>query len=108
MAEQECMPVIRVTVEGIRESITTAMAQWALTQDDIVQKAIEKFCTPENVGRIIEDQVATCLESSIRESVNHFFRYGEGRKAVLGLVEKKLRSMIDSMAEDPDGVIPNW
>jgi hypothetical protein len=86
------IPVIKIELEHMKHSILHAFSQHVADTDSMVKSAVEKFCTPENLQRILDNQVEAVLKAAIQEEVGTFFRYGDGRaflrKAVTDQLEK--------------------
>ena len=77
------IPIIRLEVERMKQTILHALPQHAVAMDESVRKAIEAYCTPENIDLIISQAVTNNLNEAIKEEVRSFFQYSKpGRKAV--------------------------
>lgn len=85
------IPIIRLEVEHMRHTMTVALSEYTAQLDSDLQEAIERFCTPDNLRRIIEDEASRTLDDVIREQVNNWFMHGEGQKVIKQAVEQKLR-----------------
>ncbi len=83
-------PIIRLEVEGMKRSIVTALVEHQAKMDADVAAAVEAYCQPENISRIIHEAARTALDNAIREEVKAFFLLGEGRKAVAEAVKEAL------------------
>lgn len=86
----EGIPVIRIELERMRQTLLVAINQQFASMDQDVKAAVAKVCTPDTVRKIIEQHASTELEAAIREEVSKFFRWGNGRKAVAEAVSKIL------------------
>lgn len=76
-------PVIRLEVERMKHSILVALSEHATTMDASVAKAVEAYCTQENIDRVVWSAAKEALDSAVREEVREFFRYSKpGRQAV--------------------------
>lgn len=84
------IPVIRLEVEGMKRSIVAALLEHQAKMDADVIAAVEAYCHPENISRIIHEAARTALDNAIREEVKAFFWMGEGRKAVAEAVKETL------------------
>lgn len=83
------LPIIRLEVEGMKYAICTALTEHAAQMDADIKAAVELYCTPENIKKIVTDSATRILDATIREEVEKFFRYnGEGRKAVAEAVKE--------------------
>lgn len=84
------LPIIRLEVERMRHSIVAMLTEAELKIDQNIQQALDAYCTPENLTRVITQELKQTLDSVIKEEVKNFFTYGEGRKVVKAAVIKKL------------------
>lgn len=84
------LPIIRLEIEGMKHAISTALSEHAAKMDKDVQDAIQSYCAPDNIRRIISQAANKALSDTIREEVDAFFRYGEGRKIVAAAIKEKI------------------
>lgn len=94
-------PVITLEVQGMRHTISTALMAHQVQMDADVQAAIDAYCTPDNIAKVIRSATTGSLDQAIREEVDKFFRYGKGRQAVADAVRQSLLGA----AADPLGEI---
>jgi hypothetical protein len=86
----ESMPIIRFELEGMKRTMVTALAQHQKLMDQDIQDAVNSYCTPENIKRVIHEAAFRALDHAIKEEVDKFFRYGEGRKQIAEVIKEKL------------------
>jgi hypothetical protein len=86
----ETIPILKLTLEGMRQTIQHAFTAYTLQLDEEVRGAIERYCSKENLHRVVTDAVNRTLDAVIKEEVHRFFNYGEGRAIVRASVEKRL------------------
>jgi len=84
------IPIIKLEVEHMRHTMAIALSKYTAQLDETLQSAIEAYCTPENLERIIYEETNRVLGRVIKEEVQNWFVYGEGRKAIKDAVEKRL------------------
>jgi len=84
------IPIIRFEVEGIKRTIVAALTEHQAKMDADVIAAVETYCQPENISRIIHEAARTALDNAIREEVKAFFWQGPGRVAVAEAVKQTL------------------
>jgi len=85
------IPIIRLEVESMKYQICTVLSDYAAQMDEDMRQAVEDFCTPENIQRIVKTTAGRVLEQTIREEVEKFFRCeGEGRKAIAAAVKESI------------------
>lgn len=90
MSGPQSFPVVRLEVEYMKHAILHAFTEHTLKVDADVKRAVEAFCTPENIGAIVERAVNDTLREAINEEIEHFYRYGAGREAIKEAVLKRL------------------
>lgn len=85
------VPIIRLEVERMKHSIFTALTEHAALMDSSVQKAVEAYCTEENIDAVVRKAAIEALDAAVKEEVRNFFWYsGNGRLAVREAVEQFL------------------
>lgn len=84
------IPIIRLEVEGMKHTLTTALMEHSALMDEQLRAAIEAYCTPENIARVVQEAARAALDQAIKESVQNFFRFGPGRSAVAEAVKESL------------------
>lgn len=84
------IPIIRLEIEHMRETLCVALAEHRFMMDNYIKEAVDAYCTPENISRVVKESALKQLDIAIREEVEKFFRYGNGRKAVSEAVEAAL------------------
>ena len=84
------LPIIRLEVEGMKRTIVVALTSHAAQMDQDIRQAIEEYCTPENLGRIVRDAAHAQLTAAIAEEVRMFFWNGPGRQAVAAAVKESI------------------
>lgn len=84
------IPVIRLTVEGMKFSIVKAITEYEAVLAEETRKAVEAYCTPENIKAVIDREVAAALTAAIREEVDRFYRRGDGRRVIQQAVKETL------------------
>lgn len=84
------IPIISLEIKGMRCSIQKALSQHLLETDAMVQKAIETYCSSDNIERIIQETTFRTIDAVVREEVEIYFRNGEGRKEISNAVKEVL------------------
>lgn len=88
------IPILRLGLEGMKRSILMAFNELSVQTDSMVKSAVEDFCTPERLQKIIDDEVNKTLKSAIEREVESFFRYGDGNELIKQLTRKALESKL--------------
>ena len=86
----DTIPIIRLEVSRMRHVLQVALLEHSAAMDADMQHAIEQFCTPENIHKIIHEAADGILNTIIKEEVQNFFRFGDGRGIVAEAVKTKL------------------
>jgi hypothetical protein len=66
----------------MKQSILMAFQDQVAQMDSDVQEAVKAMCTPENIAKIIGDQVAQEIKSAIDKEIHEYYAYGNGRRFV--------------------------
>ena len=90
MNQNTGIPMIRLELEGMKQSIIHAFNNLQIQQDAAVRAAVENFCKPEHLNQLINAAVNDVLTHAIKDEVNNFYRYGAGRDFIKELVKKRL------------------
>lgn len=83
-------PLIRLEVQVMKETMKHALVRHQEHLSEEVLKAVDDYCTEENITRIIDDAARTALQEAIKIEVREFFTNGNGRKAVAMAVRESL------------------
>lgn len=83
-------PIIRIEVENMKQSIAHAFTEMQLSMDANVRNALEKFCTPENIERVVNQQVEDTIKEVIQREIDTFFKIGPGRSVINEEVRRKM------------------
>ena len=73
-------------------TLEIALSEYTLQLDQHLQVAIDKFCTPENLASIIETEAYRTMDEIVKDEVNAWFIYGDGKQIIREAVEKRLSS----------------
>lgn len=84
-------PVLTLELSGMREALHFAFTEHQARLDEQVHAAIEAFCTPENLARVIDEKVNQVLKAAIHEEIQRFYTYGKGRDVIRAAVERRLK-----------------
>lgn len=89
------LPIITLTVEGMKNTVKVALAEQVVLMDAEVKRAVERYCTEENIAQTLKQAVFHEMNLAVKEETQSFFRYsGKGRaavkEAILEHLEKKM------------------
>lgn len=80
------VPIIRLEIEGMKQTIMHSMTQYMAQMDADIQAAVERACRPEVITALIEETARREIGKAVTDSVEAFYRYGEGHAAIRDLV----------------------
>ena len=80
------MPIIRLTVEGMKISMLKAFDQHVIEIDTYVQQELERLCAPDNLRRVIATKANLVIEEVIRDAL--------GSDAIKKIIIERLLSVI--------------
>jgi hypothetical protein len=83
-------PVIKLELERMGFAIKTALTEYSLQMTDEIQRAVDEFCTPENIRRTISGQIQQVLRQAIEEEMRGYFLYRGGRTTIREAVDAVL------------------
>lgn len=83
-------PVVSLELAGMRASVKTALNEYLTGLKDQVAEAVDRVCTPEHVKALVDREVASVLNSVVRDEVERFYRQGNGRETVRQVIEERL------------------
>ena len=91
MNENLRIPIIRLEVEGIKYTMQRVLMEHAVAVDESIQKAIDEYCTENNINAVVMREAKHRLDMALKEEVQNFFGYsGVGRAAVRAAVIETL------------------
>lgn len=94
------MPIITLEVSRMKYGIQHALSQHHFQISEEIKNAVDRFCEPENINRIIQTQASTTLEKVIKEEIDHFFRTGDGRAVIAEAVKASLSKNLQTWDDD--------
>jgi predicted Ser/Thr protein kinase len=88
------VPTIRIEIERMRQTMSTMLTEQAALVDAELQAALDKFCQPDNIKRVVQEAAHSALEAAVKGEISSFFSYGgAGRKSVAAAVQDGLAKM---------------
>lgn len=83
-------PMIRLEIQGMKHAVQVALSDYAAKMNSEIQAAIEAACTAQHITAIIEETARREVDSAIRQEIERFFRYGDGRETIKAAVAAML------------------
>ena len=97
------LPIIRLTVEGMKTSILMALTEQQTMFDEAARAAVEHFCQPENVNNVVAHHVTKAINDAVSDEVMAYFRHSApGRVAIREAVKERL-DLIYPLPAAPSG-----
>lgn len=85
------VPLIRLEVEYMKHSIVHALSEYQVQMDQQLKVAVEKACSPENLQRVLDQEVRNTLDLAIKNELDHFFRFGDGKDVLRDAVNMAIK-----------------
>lgn len=76
------IPIIRLEIEGMKQTIIQAITQHTAMMDSDIQAAVDRICTPEYISSLVVDVAQKEMASAIEREIKAFYSYGEGYQAI--------------------------
>lgn len=86
------MPVVSVELEGMKLHLKHAIAERQGWLDEWLEKQLNELLTPERLEADLKHQARDIIDRLVREEVEAYFRYGDGRSRIREAVERELGS----------------
>lgn len=84
------LPIIKLEVTGMHHAVQVALSEHQVAMDQYVNDALERYCSPDNIRAVVDKAATQAIDAAVKECINHFFRYGTGRRHIKDAVEKHL------------------
>lgn len=75
----------------MKHTLANAMHDHVLKLDKDIQAAIEAHCNSEALEALIREEVRCGIDRAVKEEVQTFYQYGDGRKAIRAAVLERLK-----------------
>ena len=83
------VPIIKMEIKQMQVAVMAVLQNYAAQMDEDIQKAVEEYCTPENLGLVIRQAAKQAIDLAVKEEIQSAFRYnGPGRLAIREMVEQ--------------------
>lgn len=96
------LPIIKIEIDHMRESIAHLISERDLEIDNYVQAALDKLCSAEAIQGLVEEATQKVVQEVVSQSVRSFFQYGEGYAAISGLVRERLKQELTKVERNID------
>lgn len=83
--------LIKLEIESMKAGIIHALNGKHLELNSKIDEAVEKFLATPHLEQAVERELKAVIDSEIKS----FFAYGDGRKIIAGMVQEKLKGLVD-------------
>lgn len=90
MSKEPNVPVVRLTVDGMKYSLLATLREHCLELDEQVQRAVEAACEPAALQVMLNEVAAKEIRLAVSQEIERFYRYGKGREVIKDIVAAKL------------------
>lgn len=90
MSNNDPMAILKLSVRHMEHSMLMALNRYELDLNLAVEKAVAEYCAEDNLCAVVDSLVKREIDIAVRETVEHYFRLGEGRSAIIETVRSKL------------------
>jgi len=84
------MPLIKIEVETMKQSMVHAFSQQMLNLDELFKAALDDACQPEKVQAILTEAANKYTQEALKLETERYFLFGVGRKFIADSVKEKL------------------
>ena len=84
----EDFPRIRLEIDHMKHSMMIAVADYQVRFDSDLQAAIDAYFQPENIKRVLAENVKRTIDEAICKELNSYFAYGDGAGVIKDVVSK--------------------
>lgn len=77
------LPIVELRVRGMEHSMAMALTEYEVQMDEMLQEAVKKYCAPENLKRIINEETERVIDAAVKDAVRYWFTGTEEGKAVI-------------------------
>jgi hypothetical protein len=98
-------PIIRLEVDFMKSTMIRHLSEETVKVDSMVAKAVEAYCSDENLQHVIDEEVKLALNFAVREEIRDFFSSTRsGRQAVREMVVRHLDAKARWYGDDQEEI----
>lgn len=94
LSEFEQMPRARIELEGLKYTMYHMLDHMQLKMTGDIKAAVEEFCQPEHLTRVIRAETEQALYEVVRDTVKDWFDSGSGREAIGRMVVQTIEERL--------------
>lgn len=84
------MPIVRIEIEGMRQQIAAALADYGNEIKESVDIEIEKAISEYPFKETVRRHTAEAINQSIKSAIDKYFKFGDGATAIESSVNEIL------------------
>lgn len=84
------MPVVNVELQGMKLNIKHAIIERQGWLDEWLAQQLDEMLTPERLEADLKRQARDIIDRIVREEIEQFYRYGDGRQRIRDAVIAEL------------------
>ena len=93
-------PIIKIELDNMKLTLHTMISQRTELFNDMIKKSLDNFCNEDHLESLIDEKVRSGVKSAMSESIDSYFRYGDGKKAVDEIVQERLKAEIQKIMKE--------
>jgi predicted metalloprotease len=98
-------PIIKLEVGFMKSTMVRHLSDETAKVDSMVAKAVEAYCSDENLQHVIDEEVKLALNAAVREEIRDFFSSTRsGRQAVREMVVRHLDAKARLYGDDQEEI----
>ncbi len=87
---------IQLTVERMKASVTHVLIEHTKEISAEMQRQVDEALSVENIRAVIKDTLVREVNNALKNEVESFFRYGEGRASIKKGVQQALKERLEA------------
>lgn len=88
------LPRIRIELQSMKQTIEHAFAGYHDECSRAVSEQLQSVVDNFDFGAAVRAQAEACLSKSIREAIENYFSYGDGRRELNKIIESAMRPIL--------------
>ena len=93
--------IIKIELEGMKFSLQKAISEKNDIFNEMIKKSLDNFCTEDHLESLVDDKVRKAVSSAMSESIDSYFRYGDGKAAIDEIVQERLKNEVRKIIGQP-------
>ena len=86
--------IIKIELEGMKLSLHKAISERHDIFNEMIKKSLDNFCNEDHLEFLVNEKVRKAVISAMSESIDSYFRYGDGKAAIDEIVQERLKNEV--------------